>query len=99
VAEIPERFTRDYGCTLAEWERWLPEATHGHAWHRAGPAEAEVMLPPGHLTLRWQVLPPRQIALIRLSRLEVVFGFEGVPAETRARFLRLFDLHTQRGGG
>ncbi len=99
MAGIADRFTRDYGCTVAEWERWLPEATHGHAWRLTGPGTAEVSLPPGRLGLHWRVLPPRQIALMRIARLEVHFAFEGVPADTRARFLKLFDLHTQRGGG
>ena len=99
MAEVPEHFTRDYGCTVVEWVRWLPEATHGHGWRLTAPGAAEVSLPPGRLGLRWQVLPPRQIALIRLPRLGVVFTFEGVPADVRAKFLRLFDLHTQRGGG
>lgn len=99
MAEAPERLVRDYGCTVAEWERWLPEATHGHAWRHTGPGAAEVQLPPGQLLLHWRELPPRQIALIRLSRLEVAFHFAGVSPEARTAFLRLFDLHTQRGGG
>lgn len=99
MAEVPEQFTRDYGCTEAEWRRWLPEATHGHAWRATGPGSAEVTLGAGLLLLAWQVLPERRIALIRLPRLQVAFTFQAVPAGARTAFLKLFDLHTQRGGG
>ncbi len=92
-------FTREYGCTETEWLRWLPDAVHGCAWRQPSDGSAEVDLPPGRLGLRWTVQPERRIALIRLPRLEVHFAFAGVPAERRAEFLRLFDLHTQRGGG
>jgi hypothetical protein len=100
-------FTREYGCTEAEWLRWLPDAVHGHAWRRigegglgdAGGGAAEVRLGEGHLRLAWTVRPERRIALVRLPRLEVRFAFEAVPPAQRAAFLRLFDLHTQRGGG
>lgn len=99
MAEPPECFTRDYGCTEVEWRRWLPEATHGHAWRATGSQGADVTLGAGRLLLAWRVLPERRIALIRLPRLEVEFRFESVPADTRAAFLKRFDLHTQRGGG
>lgn len=99
MAEVAEHFTRDYGCTEAEWQRWLPGATHGHAWRATGPGSAEVALGAGRLLLAWHGLPDRQIALVRLPRLHVGFTFEGVPAEARAAFLKRFDLHTQRGGG
>ena len=66
-----------------------------------GPGAADVTLEGGGtLSLRWQVLPERRIALIRLPRMQVCYAFsEGVPAEARAEFMRLFDLHMRRGGG
>jgi hypothetical protein len=106
---IPDdaEFTREYGCTEAEWLRWLPEAVHGHAWRRLGEdgtgnangRAAEVRLGAGRLHLAWAALPERRIALVRLPRLEVRFAFDAVPPAQRAAFLRRFDLHTQRGGG
>jgi len=54
----------------------------------------------GGLTLEWSVLPERQIALISLPRMQVRYAFSGeVASEVRASFMRLFDLHLQRGGG
>ena len=45
------------------------------------------------------MLPPRQIALIRLPRLAVSFKFAGVADEVRHAFMKRFDLYMQRGGG
>jgi hypothetical protein len=39
------------------------------------------------------------IALLRLQRLAVSFVFDGVEEEPRQRFMKHFDLTTQRGGG
>jgi hypothetical protein len=49
--------------------------------------------------LRWTVLPPRQIAMIRMPRMAVVFAFDAVDDAARAAFMRYFDLYMQRGGG
>jgi hypothetical protein len=99
VADTPAQFERDYGCTLTEWQRWLTEATAGCTVQQTAPGAATVHLQQGHLSLSWQVLEPRRIALIVLPRLAVRFAFLDVPPELRRSFLRRFDLHTQRGGG
>lgn len=93
-----EAFERDMGCTEAEWLGWLPRITGGRPWQREG-ARAHVTIAAGSLTLHWQVLPPRVIALIRLPVLRMHFQFEGVDADERHLFMRHFDLCTQRGGG
>ena len=98
MRDLGERFVRDHGCTPAEWLRWLPEAAHGHALAVEGDA-AHIAIGDGALNLAWRVLPPRQIALLRMPRLEVRYAFEGVDDATRQRFMHLFDLHIQRGGG
>mgnify|MGYP007122177051 CR=1 FL=1 len=64
-----------------------------------GVAAARVQIGDGWLDLRWQPLPPRVIALMRLPRLGVAFAFEGVDEAQRQRFMKHFDLSTQRGGG
>lgn len=92
-------FEREQGCTEAEWLSWLPGAVRDHAWRRTGPGEAEVTVGDGRLLLAWQVLPPRQIALIRMPRLQVRYRFENVDAGARSRFMQYFDLYLQRGGG
>jgi hypothetical protein len=99
---LPAHFTREMGCTEAEWLGWLPGACRGAplALHAAqatvhvGPSEAT-----GRLHLQWQVLPPRRIALVTLPRLAVTFSFDGVSPDDQAAFMRYFDLYMQRGGG
>lgn len=94
-----DRFEREYGCTEAEWRAWMPAATQGWRRHADGDRGLRVDLGEGALHLRWEPLPPRVIALLRLPRLRVVFRFEQVPPALRAQFMRAFDLHLQRGGG
>jgi hypothetical protein len=91
-------FEREMGCTAAELRRWLPGAANGCPVDVADSA-ATVTLPSGRLQLSWQVLPERRIALMCLPRLAVQFGFDGVAPQERQRFMRYFDLYTQRGGG
>ncbi len=97
-ARYTPAFERDMACTETEWLRWLPGATRGLPL-QCGAGSATVTLPAGCLQLAWHTLPQRQIALLRLPRLAVHFEFVGVPDEARQRFMRYFDLYTQRGGG
>jgi hypothetical protein len=97
--DVPECFTRDQGCTEAEWDRCLPAAVQPHALQRPAPGHARVPIGDGCLRLRWQVLPERRIALVRLPRLQVDFRFDQVDAAQRSAFMRRFDLVLQRGGG
>jgi hypothetical protein len=98
-SDFPPTFDRDYGCTEADWLRWLPGAVRGCALSAAGDGSAHVAIGSGSLQLRWTVLPPRQIALMRMPRLMVQFSFEAVSDEARDDFMRYFDLYLQRGGG
>ena len=95
---IANRFEREYGCTETEWLRWLPGAVRDRALNLT-PGQAQVAIGNGQLQLRWTVLPPRQIAMVRLPRMAVTFVFIGVGNEARADFMRYFDLYLQRGGG
>jgi len=92
-------FTREYGCTEAEWLGWLPGAVRTHRLERPGPGQARVAVDAGSLALEWQALPPRRIALAQFPRQEVRFRFEGLSDGERAAFMRYFDLYMQRGGG
>ena len=96
---ISEAFSREYGCTQDEWLRWMPEAVHGHAWSQPQTDGLVVEIGSGTLSLYWNVLPPRAIALIRLPRMTVHFRFSGVSEDERKAFMKRFDLHLQRGGG
>lgn len=91
-------FEREMGCTEAELRSWLPGAAAGAplSWRAGG---VDVSLASGLLAIDWQVLEPRRIALVVLPRLRVRFDLRGVDAAERQRFMRHFDLYTQRGGG
>ena len=93
-----ERFQRDMGCTEAEWLGWLPAAVGACPWQREGQS-ARVSIGQGTLQLRWQVMPLRVIALMRMPVLRVNFAFTGLNADERYAFMKRFDLYMQRGGG
>lgn len=97
----PKRFEREVGFSLADWERTLGGALvacEARAVVTPG-VGASVKWALGELELRWTLLEPRQIALVRLPRLQVSFAFESADDAGRQRFMRLFDLYMQRGGG
>lgn len=98
MAEVPETFEREQGCTETEWLRWLPGAVRDCPLTLADHA-ATVVVGGGRLQLRWTELPPRRIALITMPRMQLCFAFEGVAPAARAAFMRYFDLYLQRGGG
>lgn len=97
-AHYAPEFHREQGITEAEWLQLLPRAAHGHVLTQAG-GRAEVVIGSGRLVLTWAVMPPRQIALIRLPRLAVHYRFDGVNDAERHAFMKRFDLCIQRGGG
>ena len=91
-------FEREMGCTEADLLRWLPGAVQPHGWVvRVG--SAEVTIGSGRLDLHWSELSARRIALMQMPRLAVTFSFDGISEDERQRFMRYFDLYTQRGGG
>ena len=93
-----EQFERDMGCTETEWLGWLPAAMGDCPWQRLG-STAQATIDKGTLSLRWQVMPPRVIALMRMPVLRVSFAMQGLDADQRYAFMKRFDLHMQRGGG
>ena len=92
-------FHREQGFGEADWLRCLPGAVRDPAVDLATPGQARVAVGSGALTLRWQVLPPRQIGLVGFMRMAVHFRFDGVADDERQAFMKYFDLYTQRGGG
>ena len=97
-AHYPFAFEREMGCTADELRAWLPGASGGRAleWREGG---AMVSLDEGRATLSWQTLEPRRIALLTLPRLRVRMEAIGVDPAAWQRFMKHFDLYTQRGGG
>ena len=97
-AHYPFEFEREMGCTADELRAWLPGASGGRAvrWRQQG---ADVEIDGGVASIDWSALSPRRIALITLPRLHVRFAASGLDASAWQRFMRHFDLYTQRGGG
>jgi hypothetical protein len=97
-AHYPLTFEREMGCTAEELRAWLPGASRGcvRAWRESG---ADVAFDGGSATIDWQALEPRRIALISVPRLHVRFVANAVDETSWQRFMRHFDLYTQRGGG
>jgi hypothetical protein len=93
-----ESFERDMGCSEAEWLGWMPRAIRDHDWQREG-SRIVVTIGAGSLTLCWEPLPERRIALLVVKRLRVRFAFSGLDAAERLAFMKPFDLSIQRGGG
>ncbi|MDP1692650.1 MAG: hypothetical protein Q8L49_11990 [Burkholderiaceae bacterium] len=91
-------FEREMGCTANELRGWLPGASGQRTivWREQS---AEITIDNGRLTIAWRVLQPRRIALLVLPRLQVRFEVHAVEAAVWQRFMRHFDLYTQRGGG
>jgi hypothetical protein len=91
-------FEREMGCTETELRGWLPRASGERAiqWREGG---AEIALDAGSVSITWRTGEPRRIALIVLPRLHVRFEASGVDEAAWQRFMRYFDLSTQRGGG
>lgn len=99
---LPAHFTREMGCTEAQWLGWLPGACRGAPLALdTGQCTVSIVSAGevGRLHLHWRTLPPRRIALVTLPRLAVSFRFEDVPPAARDAFMRYFDLYMQRGGG
>lgn len=97
-SHYPFAFEREMGCTGEELRSWLPGASGGRPIEWQADA-AVISLDGGSVAIGWQALAPRRIALITLPRLRVRFAARGVEESAWQRFMRHFDLYTQRGGG
>ncbi len=94
----PLVFEREMGCTEAELRGWLPAASGNRevVWRERS---ADIALDGGTVSIDWQAGEPRRIALIVLPKLHVHFEARSVDTAAWQRFMRYFDLYTQRGGG
>lgn len=98
--DIPESFERIMGCEARELLAWLPVALPNADVTVEHPARRAIAhWPEGSLTLAWEVLEPRRIALLQIPQLRVSFRYVGFDADRRRDIQRRFDLATQRGGG
>lgn len=94
----PTELTREMGCTVAEFERWLPGATRNAPIESTGSSH-RVTVEGGVVDIALTPLAPRKIALMVIPVLAVTFRFNGLNDQQRDAFLRYFDHYTRRGGG
>lgn len=100
--DLSQAFTRTMGCNGDELAGWLPRALPAASLAIAGDAacgSCRASYPDGELLIEWHGLAPRQIALLRVPRLEVRFSYSGLEAARREAIQLYFDRATQRGGG
>jgi hypothetical protein len=97
-SSYPERFEREMGCTEAEWLASVPRALGDYPYQLSAQTLL-VQIGLGALAVQWKVGEPRVIALARIPRLLVQFGFNGLDEAQRLAFMQRFDLYMQRGGG
>ena len=71
----------------------------GTADFESGPDSVALPFDAGRVSIHYQTLEPRRIALISLPRLLVTMRFVGLSREQAMLFLKRFDLYTLRGGG
>jgi len=96
------KFERIMGCTAAEFLDWLPRALPATNLALESGSEAgccRASFEDGQLLIEWQVLEPRQIAMLRVPRLNVCFTYTGFEDTRRRSVQTYFDRATQRGGG
>lgn len=92
----PESFDREIGCSEKEWLAWLPHAMGSHAYALVGNALTAPMAT-GQLRLSWRPVASAGPVTAASPRLRVSYRFSGLDALHRYRFMKNFDLFTQRG--
>ena len=100
--DVARPFERIMGCTPTELLGWLPRALPGARLEIESKPEfgsCRASFDDGQLQVEWQVMTPRQIALLRISRLNVCFSYSGLTNPRREEIQAYFDRATQRGGG
>ena len=94
---------RVMACSPADLKRWLGElCAIPSMMVLTAPAEVGSVSIDAEglaLSIRWRVLEPRRIALLRMEQLEVEFSYVADQASAARAWIARFDRHTQRGGG
>ncbi len=88
---------RDMAYTRAEFLRILPSVA-GDAWRHSGD-RIEVDWGGGQVLIGLGADGFRQIAMLRLPRMQVSFEYRGLSDAERAAFEHRFERSYQKGGG
>lgn len=88
------------GCTLNELITWLPAASNFRSFTINRLTPNEILFPDDGVIIVATPQQSRQIALLVIPVLDVVFNFD-LRWDKLAldQFMKRFDMYTQRGGG
>ena len=88
------------GCTVDELVTWLPAAANYKIFKVNQQTTIEINFPEDGIKIEATPQKSRQIALLVIPVLSVVFSFdEKWDKLSINQFMKRFDMYTQRGGG
>ena len=88
------------GCTVDELITWLPAAANYKIFKVNQQTPIEINFPDDGIKIEATPQKSRQIALLVIPVLSVVFSFdEKWDKLSINQFMKRFDMYTQRGGG
>ena len=88
------------GCTVDELVTWLPAAANYKIFKVNQQTPIEINFPDDGIKIEATPQKSRQIALLVIPVLSVVFSFdEKWDKLSINQFMKRFDMYTQRGGG
>ena len=86
------KFQRIMGCSVAELLGWLPRALPGAVLELESDSEVgycRASFEDGYLLIERRVLEPKQIAMLRVPRLNVCFTYSGFE-DARRRAVQMY---------
>ena len=94
------RYQRLMGCTIDELISWLPAASNHRPFNINQQLPNQIDFPEDGIKIVATQQKSRQIALLVIPVLSVVFSFDQKWDQLSSeKFMKRFDMYTQRGGG
>lgn len=94
------QYQRLMGCTIDELIAWLPAASNYKLFNINQQLPSQIDFPEDGIKIVATQQKSRQIALLVIPVLSVVFSFDQKWDKLSSeKFMKRFDMYTQRGGG
>ena len=94
------QYQRLMGCTIDELISWLPAASNYKPFNINQQLSNQIDFPEDGIKIVATQQKSRQIALLVIPVLSVVFSFDQKWDKLSSeKFMKRFDMYTQRGGG
>ena len=94
------QYQRLMGCTIDELISWLPAASNYKPFNINQELPNQIDFPEDGIKIVATQQKSRQIALLVIPVLSVVFSFDQKWDKLSSeKFMKRFDMYTQRGGG